>query len=264
MTVPIVFDRETYAARRRRALQTGADRFLIRLVAQSVAERLGAVKRRFHRALDLSSRDESFAVIAPHAEQWLRTGLTPAESSICAAVDEEALPFAPAAFDLIVSVLSLHSVNDLPGTLVQIRRALAPDGLFLGALFGGETLNELRRAFATGESELRGGASPRVAPFADVRDAGALLQRAGFEMPVADLDRIVVQYSSFGSLVKDLRALGETNSLASRSRAPLRRDVLGAAIAHYAKHDADAEGRLTVTFDILGLTGWSPIRSESE
>jgi SAM-dependent methyltransferase len=259
MTVPIVFDRKIYAARRHRAARSAGDQFLVNQVAENMAERLDAVKKRFSCGLDLGSRSSSFAPLAPYAGFWVRTSLSPADEAVSLAADEEALPFAAQSFDLVVSVLSLHAVNDLPGTLVQIRRVLKPDGLFLAALFGGATLGELRRAFAAGEVERRGGASPHIAPFADVRDMGQLLQRAGFAQPVADLDRTLVRYTSFATLVNDLRALGETNSLASRERAPLRRDVLQAALAHYALHDADDQGKLTATFDIVSLTGWSAV-----
>ena len=246
---PRIFDRRAYAQRRARALGTD---FLLADVAQHLAQRIGAMNRRFQNALDLSSRPESFAQLESGAEIWVRTALTPG----CAIMaDEEALPFALDSFDLIVSVLSLHAVNDLPGALVQIRRALKPDGLFVAALFGGETLRELREAFAHAESELRGGASPRVAPFADVRDLGALLQRAGFAMPVADVERTTVRYGRFSSLVRDLRALGETNALAQRGRGFLRRDVLAAAVARYAEAHSDRDGRLRATFDIVYLTG---------
>jgi SAM-dependent methyltransferase len=174
------------------------------------------------------------------------------------AADEEALPFAPRSFDLIASVLSLHAVNDLPGALIQVRHALKPNGLFVAALFGGETLREVRAAFAQAESEVTGGASPRVAPFADVRDLGALLQRAGFTSPVADVERTVVRYRKFSTLVRDLRALGETNALTHRNRVQLRRDVLGTALARYAQSHAEADGRLRATFDVVYLTGSQP------
>jgi SAM-dependent methyltransferase len=251
---PQIFDRRLYA--RRRAGSAGTD-FLLADLARHLAERIAAMNRRFETALDLSSRPEAFASLEPAAETWTRTSLS---GGRCVIADEEALPFAPDSFDLIVSVLSLHAVNDLPGALVQIRRALKPGGLFVGALFGGQTLQELREAFAQAESELRGGASPRVAPFADVRDLGALLQRAGFSMPVADLERTVVRYGSFASLVRDLRALGETNALTQRSRRFLRRDVLASALAHYTAAHSDADGRLNATFDVVYLTGVRPPR----
>ncbi|MBI3759571.1 MAG: methyltransferase domain-containing protein, partial [Deltaproteobacteria bacterium] len=170
--------------------------------------------------------------------------------------------FAPESFDLAVSVLSLQAVNDLPGALVQIRRSLKPDGLFLAALFGGETLHELREAFAAGEMAVLGGVSPRVAPFAEVRALGTLLQRAGFALPVADSERTTVQYREFKTLVSDLRALGETNVLNQRDRRPLSRAVLAAALAHYGAAHCDAKGRLTATFDVIYLTGWAPHESQ--
>jgi SAM-dependent methyltransferase len=259
MSAPVVFDRRLYAARRLRAERAQKDSFLIRHAAENLSERLGAVKRRFGRALDLNARRESITLLAGHGESWLRVGLHPDLDKVSLVADEEALPFATQSFDLIVSILGLHAVNDLPGALVQIRRALAPDGVFMAALFGGATLRELRRAFALGESEQTGGASPRVAPFADVRDMGALLQRAGFDLPVADVDRIEVRYRSFAALVADLRAVGETNSLAERRRMFLSRSVLSAALATHEGQESRA-GQLTATFDILYLTGWAPER----
>jgi len=190
------------------------------------------------------------------ADQWIRTSFAAAEPDIIAA-DEESLPFGEAVFDLVTSVLSLHAVNDLPGALVQIRRSLKPDGLFVAALFGGETLKELREAFAQAESEISGGITPRVAPFADVRDLGALLQRAGFASPVADLERTTVRYSEFSTLLRDLRALGETNALHERSRRTLRRDLLARLLTHYAEASCGTGGRLCATFDIIYLTGWA-------
>jgi SAM-dependent methyltransferase len=249
---PQIFDRRLYKGRRIRA--AGTD-FLVRETAAQIAERLESVKRRFQIALDLSSRPESFTQLSACAEQWTRTSLVPGPGAIVA--DEEALPFGNERFDLITSVLSLHAVNDLPGALVQIRRALKPDGLFMAALFGGETLKELREAFAQAESEISGGITPRVSPFADVRDLGALLQRAGFAGPVADVERTTVRYREFSTLLRDLRALGETNSLQWRFRGFLRRDLLARALAHYAEAHCDDEGRLCATFDIVHLTGWA-------
>jgi SAM-dependent methyltransferase len=259
MSPPQIIDRRLYALRRARA---GGTEFLVRDAAVRLAERLAAVNRRFVRALDLSSRNESFAQLCGVAEAWTRTTLSPSGSAIPA--DEEALPFAPGSFDLITSVLSLHAVNDLPGALIQIRRALKPDGLFMAALFGGETLFELRDAFAAGESEVSGGVSPRVAPFTDIRDAGALLQRAGFALPVADVERTRARYGAFETLIRDLRALGETNPMEQRSRTLLRRDVLAAALARYAERHAELDGRLRATFDIVYLTGWAPHKDQQQ
>jgi SAM-dependent methyltransferase len=261
MSAPIVFDREAYAARRLRAEQASADSFLVRHAAENLSERMGVAKRHFARALDLGSRCQSFELLAGRSDNWVRTGLHRHSRAVSVVADEEALPFATHSFDLVVSVLSLHAANDLPGALVQIRRALTPDGLFVAALFGGATLNELRRAFASGEAEQAGGVSPRVAPFADVRDAGALLQRAGFASPVADLDRVSVNYGSFARLIEDLRALGETNSLAQRRRSFLSRGVLSAALRNYVQTDSNT-GKLAATFDILYLTGWASGRND--
>jgi SAM-dependent methyltransferase len=257
---PQIFDRRLYALRRARS--SGTD-FLVRDTAAHLAQRSAAVNRRFEQALDLSSRPESFAELRSVAAHWTRSTL-PGGSRGALVADEENLPFAEESFDLVTSVLSLHAVNDLPGALIQIRRALKPDGLFIAALFGGETLCELRQAFAAGESEVSGGASPRVAPLADVRDLGALLQRAGFALPVADVERTTVLYREFAGLVRDLRALGEANVLHQRRRKPMRRDMLAASLAHYSGTHGEADGRLRVTFEVVYLTGWRPHESQQK
>jgi len=256
MTIPRIFDRRRYALRRARERES----FLAADVAENLAQRLGAVNRRFIRALDLSSRAEIFEAIKPFAANWMRTSL--ASGDIVA--DEEALPFAEESFDLVVSALSLHAVNDLPGALTQIRKILKPDGLFLGALFGGDTLRELRAAFAMGESDVLGGISPRVAPMADVRDLGGLLQRAGFALPVADSEKTIVRYGAFTTLVDDLRALGETNALVERSKTVLRRDVLASMLQSYASQSTDEDGRLLATFEIIYLTAWAPHENQQK
>jgi SAM-dependent methyltransferase len=179
------------------------------------------------------------------------------------AIALEQLVTAPGEHDLALSLYSLQAINDLPGALAQIRRTLAPDGLFLGALLGGGTLKELREALAHGEILTRGGTSPRVSPFADVRELGALLSRAGLALPVADVERLAVRYGDFFALARDLRAHGFTNVLAERSRQPLRRDTLAAALAHYAQAHGDG-GRLTATFETVFLTGWSPHESQQQ
>jgi SAM-dependent methyltransferase len=178
--------------------------------------------------------------------------------------DDERLPLAEACCDLVVSVLALQGVNDLPGGLIQIRRALRPDGLFLGCMMGGESLNELRQSLTAAESEILSGAAPRVAPFADVRVLGALLQRAGFALPVVDLDRVVTRYGDMFALMRDLRAMGAANALIARSRAPLRRDVLFRAAQIYAERFADGDGRLRATFDMVWLAGWAPHESQQK
>lgn len=259
MAVPRIFDRKAYAVRRARA----GTSFLAKDVGENLALRIGAVNRQFSHGLDLNSRNEVFAPIAPLAERWTRTRLVKGGND-CIVADEEALPFAPESFDLVVSALSLHAVNDLPGALAQIRRVLKPDGLFLAALFGGSTLNELRAAFAAAESEVLGGIGPHIAPFADVRELGGLLQRSGLALSVADAEKTVVHYRVFSTLIEDLRALGETNVLAERARHFLRRDVLGAVITHYAENNADENGRLTVTFEVIYLTAWAPHESQQK
>lgn len=172
--------------------------------------------------------------------------------------DPEILPLAEGAHDLIIDALCLHWTDDPVGRLIQARRALAPDGLFLGALFGGRTLNELRAALATAEAEILGGLSPRIAPMAEIRDLGGLLQRAGFALPVADSLVQTVSYATPLDLMRDLRGMGETNALAARSRHFLRRDVLARACQIYAETYATPAGRITATFEIVTLTGWAP------
>jgi SAM-dependent methyltransferase len=233
---PQIFDRHALQLHRARAQRIAGDAFLAREAAEGIAERLGAVQRSFVQVLDVDRNLDA----------------------------DERLAAQPEAFDLATSVLALHAVNDLPGVLAQVRRALKPDGLFLAALFGGETLNELRQSLAAAEIQVRGGLSPRVAPFGDVRDLGGLLQRAGFALPVADVERTVVRYGDFMSLVRDLRAMGETNALMERSRRPMSRAMLAAAMAHYAANFSDPEGKLRATFDVVYLTGWAPHESQQQ
>jgi SAM-dependent methyltransferase len=171
---------------------------------------------------------------------------------------EDALPFAPGSIDLIVSALTLHTIDDLPGVLIQIRRALRPDGLFLAAIPGGDTLMELRDVLASAEIELTGGLSPRVIPFLDVRDLGGLLQRAGMTLPVTDSDRIIVRYSDMLALMRDLRAMGATNPLSERSRRPTQAALFARAAELYAERFSDADGRIRATFQILSASAWGP------
>ena len=234
--------------------------FLAQESAGRIVERLGAVNRHFAQGLDLHSREAVFPSLKPCAAQWVKTGYAWDHPSVIAA--EESLPFAEASFDLVTSVLSLHAVNDLPGTLVQIRKALRPDGLFIAALFAGETLRELRFAIATAEAETYGGVSPRVAPFADVRDLGSLLQRAGFALPVADVERLTVHYRELSRLFADLRFLGETNTLVGRRNGFISRSFLQFLTAEYATRFADDEGKFVATFEIAFLTGWAPHESQ--
>jgi SAM-dependent methyltransferase len=249
---PQIFDRKLYSQRRARA--SGKD-FLVAEAAAHMSERIHALKPAAWAALDLSSRAAAFVELEACAGNWTRSS---SHNGLHLRADEESLPFAPHSFDLVTSVFGLHAVNDLPGALIQIRQILKPGGLFVAAMFGGETLRELRDSFAAAEGELSGGASPRVSPFADVRDLGALLQRAGFAGPVADVERTLVRYGRFESLVRDLRDLGETNALQQRSRKFLRRDVFAATLSHYARAHADADGKLRATFDVIYLTGLAP------
>jgi SAM-dependent methyltransferase len=264
---PLIFDRRLLRRRRRRAFALGPARFLLERTALDLAERLATVLRNFPLALDLGTPgDEVRAALAGFDSIGAIVAANSSGEGLRAArfvaADEEALPFADGAFDLVVSALALQFVNDLPGTLVQIKRALRPDGLFLAALLGGETLTELRQSFAAAESEIEGGLSPRVALFADLRDLGALLQRAGFALPVADSDRVIVRYESAFALMHDLRRMGAANPLIDRRRTPLKRATLMRMAEIYAQHFADADGRVRATFDFVWLSGWAPHPSQ--
>lgn len=266
---PLIFDRSLIRARRRRAAGLGPATFLLDRVASDLAERLSVVLRRFALALDLGTPGAAVDAALRRlgsVERIVTASALPAagEPSLLVVADEEALPFRDAAFDLVVSALALQLVNDLPGALVQIRRALKPDGLFLAALAGGETLTELRQSFAAAESDVEGGVSPRVAPFADVRALGALLQRAGFALPVIDSDRVTVRYDTVFALMRDLRRMGMTNALMDRRRTPLRRATLMRMAEIYAQRFADDDGRIRVTFEIVWLSGWAPHPSQQQ
>ena len=260
---PMIFDRALLRRRRRRAAALGPATFLLDRVADDLAERLTTVLRRFDLAVDLGTPGDAVRNALARLESVGRivaADVMPdtTRGEIFVAADEEALPFGDATLDLVVSALALQFVNDLPGVLVQIRRALKPDGLFLAALIGGETLTELRQSFAEAESDIEGGVSPRVAPFADLRDLGALLQRAGFALPVTDVDRVTVRYDSVFGLMHDLRHMGATNALIARRRTPLKRATLQRMAEIYAERFADDDGRLRATFEIVWLSGWAP------
>jgi len=245
---PPLFDFCAVMRARARAARLDGDRFLMRAAAEGIADRLQAVTRKFERGLWIGEAVP--AEITAFAQNWT-----------CADFDGREILTVEGPFDLAVSLFSLQWINDLPGALVQIRRSLKPDGLFLGALLGGATLSELRAAFAQAEIATRGGVSPRVSPFADVRDLGALLQRGGFALPVADVERLTVRYRDFSGLARDLRSHGFTNLLSERSRRPLRRDTLAALREAYASHHAE-DGKLRAQFDTLYLTGWAPHESQ--
>jgi SAM-dependent methyltransferase len=235
-------------------------------VAQELSERLSAVLRRFDRAVDLGTPTDAVArMLAGKAATVIHASRNATkDEGLGVVADEEALPFADASLDLVVSALSLQFVNDLPGTLIQIRRALKPDGLLLAALIGGESLSELREAFAEAESEIEGGVSPRVAPFADLRELGTLLQRVDFALPVVDSDRLTVRYQSVFALMRDLRRMGATNVLSERRRAPLKRETLARMAEIYTARFADADGRLRASFEIVWLSGWAPHESQQK
>ncbi len=266
---PVIFDRELLQRRRGRAMTLGAATFLLDRVAADLAERLSAVVRKFELAVDLGTPT---AAVRRALADRVGTIIALVERPISAAAREpltiaadlEALPLREGALDLAVSALSLQFVNDLPGTLLQIRRALKPDGLFLAALVGGASLAELRDAFAAAEAEIEGGMSPRVAPFVDVRELGGLLQRAGFALPVTDMDRVVVRYASPLALLQDLRRMGATNALVERRRTPLRRATLRRMMEIYGARYSDTDGRVRATFEICWLSGWAPHPSQQK
>lgn len=255
---PAIFDPRLVRERLRRAKAFGPATFLIDHVAAEMAERLSVVLRRFGRAADIATPTDAIKRIL------LSTGKVEQVEAADFQDDRETLPLLEGTLDLAVSALGLQFVNDLPGVFIQIRRALKPDGLFLAAMLGGETLTELRQAFVEAESEVEGGASPRVIPFADLRDLGALLQRAGFALPVIDSERINVRYGSVIALMHDLRRMGGTNVLTQRRRTPLRRTTLHRLGEIYAERFADPDGRVRATFEVMWLSGWAPHASQQQ
>ena len=270
---PRIFDRALLNRRLDRAWtrpRGGAQAdFLLARAAQDLFERLSLVKRRFAVAADIGSPGPHGAAALAHGGQVdcvIRVAPTTASLGtggfLPAVGDLERLPMGDGRLDLAVSLLALQTVNDLPGALVQMRRALKPDGLLIAAMIGGDTLTELRQSLTIAESEVLGGASPRVAPFVDVRALGGLAQRAGLALPVVDLDRAIVRYADMSALLADLRAMGSANALDARSRKPLPRAALARAAMIYAERFADPDGRLRATFDIVWLSGWAPHESQ--
>lgn len=255
----LVFDR-ALIARRRAAIKDG--HFLLARAAGDAADRLLDVTATFEKALIIGDRQFAKALLAqlPDGkidEVTFANFSAKAEAGITI-VDEEALPFEPQTFDLIISALSLHQVNDLPGALFQLRNALKPDGLFLGAMFGGRTLTELRQSLYGAEDTLFGGITPRVSPMMDFSQGAALLQRAGFALPVVDTDRVTVSYSNIARLFADLKSMGETNALTARSSKPVSKRFFTELAKQYETHFANDEGKCVATFEILWLTGWAP------
>lgn len=271
-----VFDRAAHARYRARAAAGFAEHdFLVRRTAADIAERIGGINRDFPLALDLGCHRGALAAAlneageaAAKVEMLVSADLAPAmlahARGLRVAADEEALPFRDASLDLAVSILSLHWVNDLPGALIQLRRALKPDGLFMAALFGGDTLTELRQSMTEAEIECEGGLSPRVSPFADIRDVGSLMQRAGFALPVVDADRVTVRYADPMRLIAEIRGMGESNALAERRRTPMRRTTLMRTMDIYREKFGLPDGRVPATFEIVTATGWAPHESQQK
>jgi SAM-dependent methyltransferase len=254
---PLLFDRVLLARRQRRAAALGPVNFLRDRVVEDMNDRLAAVMRKFEAAADIWTPGDGLqAALRPRLPSLLR--IAPPDN------EAELLPLAPHSLDLAVSALAFQFVNDLPGVLAQIRRALRPDGLLLAAMIGGDTLTELRQSFAAAEAECEGGISPRVAPFADLRDIGALLQRAGLALPVADIDRVVVRYDNAFALMQDLRRMGATNVLFERRRAPTRRATLLRMAQIYAERFADPDSRIRATFEVIWLSAWAPHESQQK
>jgi SAM-dependent methyltransferase len=254
---PKLFDRALLRARQNRARRGGPATFLLDRVAEDMEERLHAVVREFSDVAEIWT--PGTALRAPSRDRF--KSVTQISLDDC---ERETLPLQPQSLDLVVSALAFQFVNDLPGVLTQIRRALRPDGLLLAAMIGGDTLTELRQSFAAAEAECEGGVSPRVAPFADLRDVGALLQRAGFALPVTDVDRIVVRYHGAFALMADLRRMGATNILLDRRRTPTRRATMLRMAQIYGERFADADGRIRATFDVIWLSGWAPHESQQK
>jgi SAM-dependent methyltransferase len=254
---PTLFDRALLRVRQNRALRNDPATFLLNRVADDMEERLHAVLRDFSDVAEIWTPGELLR--KPSRDRFKSIAKIKLEQS-----GQEILALQPESLDLVVSALAFQFVNDLPGVLAQIRRALRPDGLLLAAMIGGDTLSELRQSFAAAEAECEGGVSPRVAPFADLRDVGALLQRAGFALPVTDVDRVVVRYDSAFALMQDLRRMGATNVLVERRRTLTRRATLLRMAQIYAERFSDADGRIRATFDVIWLSGWAPHESQQK
>lgn len=272
---PRIFDRDLHRKRLARAAADFDDAgFLKARAANDVVGRLEAILRDFPLAVDLGARTGAFrealaasdaaSRVATLIEADLSEAMLAGRRGPRVALDEERLPFAAESFDLVVSSLSLHWTNDVVGALIQVRRALKPDGLFIGAFLGGATLTELRQAMVAAEIDLLGGAGSRISPFADASDAAGLLQRAGFALPVADVDRVTVRYSHPLRLLADLRQMGETNVLAERHPRPLTRALITRTCEIYAERFAGPDGKVDATFEIVTLTGWAPHDSQQQ
>ncbi len=271
---PIVFDRRLFQNRRDRAARTtGEFDFLFLEAAERLVDRLRDLRRDFDTVVDLGARNGILTDLWPetprcaaliHTDLSTVMALQASKRGPAVACDEEALPFAASSLDAVLSCLSMHWINDLPGTLVQIRRALRPDGLLMASLLGGTTLSELRDVLTLAEHEITGGVSPHVSPFANLPDLGGLLQRAGFALPVVDSACLTVTYADMFRLIADLRGMGETNVLTARRKEPLRRSVIMRAAELYQERFAGPNGRIPATFEILTMTGWAPDPSQQQ
>ncbi len=272
MTSPEIFDRTAIRRNLERSARCAKDvDFLVRYAAEELAGRLEGIKRSFALAVDVGAHHGVMAGLLSERANGLRTVSLSGALALgrsCphprAVASEETLPLKEGAVDLITSVLSLQLVNDLPGALIQVRRALRPDGLFLGALLGGDSLIELRQAFMLAEMDTADGVSPRVFPTADVREMGGLLLRAGFALPVADSETLTVTYADPLALMRELKAMGAANPLAARSKKPMRRETLARATAIYEERFGEPGGRVRATFEILYLCGWAPHESQQK
>jgi SAM-dependent methyltransferase len=254
-SAPVLFDRALLRARLDRARRSGPVTFLLDRIREDLEERLQAVTRKFADVAEIWTPGE--VLQRPLTDRF--------QSIVRVDVDQsETLPLQPESVDLAVSALAFQFVNDLPGVLTQIRRALKPDGLLLAAMIGGDTLTELRQSFAAAEAELEGGVSPRVAPLADLRDIGGLLQRAGLALPVTDVDRVVVRYDNAFALMADLRRMGASNILIERRHVPTRRATMLRMAQIYGERFADPDGRIRATFDVIWLSGWAPHESQQK
>ncbi len=257
-----IFDSALLQQRLKRAIQrnvSGAD-FLLERTVQDLEDRLSTVERQFSRAVIVNPYTPSAALSLQQsgkAEAIISVDYQPKDST-------EYLPLEPQSADLIISLLSLQFTNDTPGLMMQIKQALKPDGLFLGCMAGAGTLGELRESLLQAESELTGGVSPRVAPFADVRDGGALLQRAGFALPVTDIENVTVRYDNMFALMADIRAMGMANILTGRSRKPVSRRLFMRAAEIYAERFSDPDGRIRATFSFIWMSGWAPHVSQQQ
>jgi hypothetical protein len=251
-----IFDRELYLARLERTTQNRPD-ILSHSIATELAERLDPITREFNHACLIAVDPE------PIAAAIRATGKVK-NLEILEPTSSEILPLTANAFDAIFDILDLHLVNDVPGRLIQLRRALIPDGLFMACLFAGQTLNELRQSWLDAEDLVTGGVSPRVAPMIDVREMGGLLQRADLALPVVDLDRTIVRYPDAIALIHEIRSLGLSNVMTGRSRKPVTRNLLGEAISIYQQKFSDEDGRIRATIEVAWATAWSPHESQQK